>query len=144
MNTYGMRNVSIEKIDNYGWPSWLIYADTERFGIHEIMAQFGSLEEATHWCRENGVEIEPVTAVDRIMKEIGNGSGKVQIGNAMYRNLYLDGEKIMGYSHRNGWCNLTEMVRDCKMLDENTGKTPNRFGGRQKTLTVRFGNTCTW
>ena len=138
-----MKNVNIEKEVHSGFTAWMVYADTERFGKHQIMAQCISKEEAERWCKANGVELEMPTAEERLEKEFWNG--KIQIGNTMYRRIHIKDEKIMGYCSKWGWTDITYMIKECKMVSENIGKTKERIT-KTKTAnrTVKFGNACSW
>lgn len=139
--TYGMTNVQITKETHSNVTSWMVYADTERFGKHEIMVQFISEKEAIEWCKANGVTFEIETAWEMVEKEIAKGFSKVQIGNAMYRNLRIENGRIIGHSNGLwGWRDITKMIEDCKMISENVGKTREGKAGR----TVKFGKACTW
>ena len=56
MATYGMSKVSIEEKRFCGNQTGIfVYADTVRWGKHEIMYQCGTVEEAERWLAENGV-----------------------------------------------------------------------------------------
>lgn len=139
--TYGMTNVQITKETHSNVTSWMVYADTERFGKHEIMGQFISEKEAIEWCKANGVTFETETAWEMVEKEIAKGFSKVQIGNVMYRKLRIENGRIIGHSNGLwGWRDITEMIEDCKMISENVGKTREGKAGR----TVKFGKACTW
>lgn len=141
MATYGMTNVTIEK-ETTGWnlTSYMVYADTERWGTHQIMAQFATEEQAVAWCKENGV-VFGNEAWALAENEVEKGCGKIQIGNVMYRNLYIESDRIYGHSNGYwGWRDITEMIKNCKMVKKNIGKTKEGAAGR----TVKFGSACTW
>lgn len=146
--TYGMRNVSIRECIDYTWPTWLVYADTDRWGDHEIMAQFPTKERALDWCKENGVEdvrFELPSARERAEREVWKGSGKIQIGNVMYRYLKIENDRIIGHSNGYwGWRDITDMIDDCHMISEDIGRSRERVGKGYAGRTVKFGNACTW
>lgn len=143
-NTYDMKNVEIIKEVHSGFIAYMVYADTERFGIHQIMAQCISKEEAEKWCKDNGVELEQ-SAQELFEKEIENkGFGKIQIGSTMFRRLRKENGKYIGYG---GWGSgfkydddLTDAIMNCKKDKKGNWKT--QFRGQNRT--VKFGNACTW
>lgn len=136
---WGMTNVEIKAEGNI----WTVYADTERFGTHEIMAQCISKAEAEAWCKANGVELEK-TAVQLFEEELAKPWGKVQIGSSMFRNLSKENGRYFGY----GGCiyggkytqDITDAIMNCKQDKRGVWKT--QFNDHRKT--VKFGNACTW
>lgn len=143
---YGMTNVTIEKEVHGNVTSWMVYADTERFGEHEIMAQCISEEEALNWCKENGVEFENSEAWERAVKEVNTICGQIQIANTMYRRLYIADGHIYGHSPSwGGHRDLTNLLRRCKMTGKDIGKTSStKKCGRYNNFTVKFGSACTF
>lgn len=144
---YGMTNVTIEKeIHSGNVTSWIVYADTERWGKHQIMAQFGKEEWAENWCKENGVVFENSNAWEMAEKEVNTPFGKIQIGNTMYRRLYIKDGHLYGHSPSwYGFRDITTLIQNCKMTGEKVGKTTDeKERGRYKNFTVKFGNECTW
>lgn len=143
--TYGMTNAEIVESMVCGTTkTYLVYADTERFGKHEIMAQFPTRRESEEWLRANGVEVEK-TAIDMLDEQVGAPFGRVQIGNAMYRRLYRDGDKYMGYSKSDGWTVLNGFFDEAVVTGEGTAKTTSGLlYGWMKSKTIKFGNACTW
>lgn len=142
--TYGMTNVSIKKEIHSGVTSYMVYADTERWGKHGIMAQFATEEEAKTWCKVNGVEIEEKTAIQLFEEEMNKPFGKIQIGCAMFRRLRKENGRYIGFG---GWGSgfkydedLTDALMNCKMTGDKVGKTKFRGGNK----TVKFGTKCTW
>lgn len=143
--TYGMTNVTIEKEVHGNVTSYMVYADTERFGKHEIMAQCISKEEAEQWCKENGVTFELPTARERAEQEVAKGFGKIQIGNVMYHNLHIEDGKIIGHSGTWGWRDITVMIDECKMKSKDIGRSREHISGDYyQNRTVKFGNACTF
>lgn len=142
--TYGMTNVVIEMETHSGVISWMVYADSIRFGQHAIMAQCISKEEAEAWCTANGVPQVKRTAVECFRSEAEKGaSGKLQIGNAMFRRLREVDGRFFGYGGGYGSrydTDLTDAIRSCKMGADGIGRTA--FRGQKKT--VKFGTKCTW
>ena len=136
--TWGMANVEIKLVGNI----WTVYADTERFGQHEIMAQCISKAEAETWCRTNGAE-PGKTAVQLFEEEMSKPFGKLQIGNAMFRNLRIEDGRYFGYGGGIGGKytqDITDAIMNCKQDKRGVWKT--QFNDRRKT--VKFGNACTW
>ena len=145
--TYGMTNVTIEKEVHSNVTSYMVYADTERFGQHQIMAQCISKEEAEQWCKENGVTFELPTAFERVEQVIAEGWSKVQIGNVMYHNLYIEDGHIFGHSGTWGWRDITKFINECRMVSNDIGKTKEYFGKyheKSENRTVKFGKACTF
>ena len=104
--TYGMTNVTIEKEIHSDVTSWFVYADTERWGERQIMAQFGDEEQAINWCRENGVgmkelNVEAMTA--GIVKHMMITCIKERNGEE-YRNAFGKGTK-------QGWSNYRRQMK---------------------------------
>ena len=104
--TYGMTNVSIEKEIHSGVTSYMVYADTERWGNHEIMAQFATEDEAITWCIENGVsmkELNVETMSAGIVKHMMITCIRKKNGEE-YRNAFGKGTKA-------GWSNYRRQMR---------------------------------
>ena len=55
MNEYGMKNVSIEETSNN---TFVVKADTKRFGFGEIMFESYSFGECIAWLKKNGIKVE--------------------------------------------------------------------------------------
>ncbi len=145
--TYGMTNVIIEK-EETGWhlTSYMVYADTERWGKHQIMAQFATKKQAEQWCKDNGVTFDLPTAWERAEQEAANGSGKIQIGNVMYHNIYIENGHIFGHSNGYwGWRDITQFINDCKMTGKDIGKSKEEIRkNKWQNRTVKFGTACTF
>lgn len=141
---YGMTKVSIEKKTHSGVVSWIVYADSDRFGQHAMMAQYAGLEEAEKWCMDNGAPewTRPATEAEDLFREqVSAPGGKVQIGNLMFHRLRCEGGQCFG--HSGGWeYNLTQAMRLCVMTGNRTGRT--FFASSPRNKTVRFGRDCTW
>ncbi len=153
MATYGMKNVVIKETAwNGNGKMFFIYADTERWGKHEIMYQCYSLELTEKWLAENGVtdyrydksvtDRQPVS--EMVEAELEKPFGKIQIGNVMYRRLRRESDgTIWGYSNGNGLCQIDRYFRDAVKTGNLTAKVA--VGGRWiKSHTIKFGNACTW
>lgn len=153
MNTYNMKNIEIVKTTIAGTTeTFLVYADTERFGEHEIMAQFPSRDAAVKWLQINGVEIEQTTEekveqsiAEMIEEQLKSPSGRVQVANTMYRHIHRVGESIMGYSRSDGWIDLNRFFKEAVPTGKNRAiTTSGMWYGWQKRMTIKFGNECTW
>lgn len=142
VNTYGMTNVEIVEDKIAGaTKTFLVYADTERFGEHEIMAQLPTYKEAVAWLRANGVEYG---VIDRLEKELSTG-GKVQIANTMFRRIYREKDgSIWGYSASDGWRDISRAFDDAVMTGADTAKTKSFGFSYQQVKTIKFGAACTW
>lgn len=144
-----MKNIEIVKYEmGNKMVSWLVYADTERFGEHEIMAQCISEEEAIAWVKEN-TEAEEKSAMDYVEEEIEKAHGKIQIGNVMYHYPRIENNRVYGHSGTWGWRDITNMINDCKMVSNGIGKSREYVLFMDKTKgylnrTVKFGDKCTW
>lgn len=147
-NIYGMRNVEIkEELVCWGTIGFFVYADTDRFGEHEIMAQFPTYKEAVAWCKAQGVVIgDGAEALLRLQIELDkSGCGKVQIGNQMFRRLYKEDGVVWGYNNSDGWQDITRAFTGAVMTGPDTGRTDNYSNSLWiKTKTIKFGNACTW
>ena len=67
-NVYGMENVTIEATNNN---TYAVYADTKRFGKHEMMFESFSVEECLLWAKDNGfefpeIDVQTPDAIDHI------------------------------------------------------------------------------
>ena len=153
MATYGMRNVVIKETAwNGDGKMFFVYADTERFGKHEIMYQCYSLELTEKWLAENHVAeyrydksvIDRQSVIEMVEAEMLEPSGRIQIGNCMYRRLRRDRDgSIWGYSGKNGLCQLDRYFRDAVKTGNKTARTA--IGDRWiHSFTIKFGNACTW
>ena len=141
MATYGMKNVEIRKSTHN---TYLVYADTARFGKHEIMYESHDRNDCVAWLKDNGVEIDK-TPMEMLEEQIAAPCGRIQIGNAMYRRIHRDGDKIYGYSKTNGMTELNRFFKEAVTTGENTATTTSGMTyGWQKKLTIKFGNACTW
>lgn len=147
MSNWGMTNVKIIKEVHNHIPSWMVYADTDRFGKCQIMAQCISREEAEKWCAENGVEIKKADpgVLALFKEEMAKGwAGKIQIGNAMFRRLEIIEDEYYGYSKGlYGTTKITKEIVNCHLTGDRVGTT-NVDAGRIKHKTVKFGDKCTW
>ena len=145
MTAYGMKNIEIVESRIAGTTkTYLVYADTERFGEHEIMAQFPTRKEAEQWIRDNGAEIEQKTAIEMLEEQIESPAGKIQIGNTMYRRIHRDGNEVFGYSNTDGWTKLNRAFEGAVVIGKNLAKTTTFGFGYQRIKTIKFGNACTW
>lgn len=141
-----MKNAIIVKEFHSGMVvSWVVYADSDRFGQHALVAQFPFLEEAEQWCLDNGITEwgrPQKEAEDFFREEMERGWGKVQIGNAMFRRLRHEGGHYYGHSASDYGCEalLTSAMRFCRMTADGVGKTYFRDGHK----TIKFGTKCTW
>lgn len=143
--TYGMKNVEIvEDVVCGTTKTYLVYADTERFGKHEIMAQIPTREAAEKWLKDNGVEIKQKTAMEMLEEQIKSPAGKIQIGNTMYRRIHRDGDDILGYSNTDGWTKLNRAFDGAVVIGKNLAKTTTFGYSYQRVKTIKFGNACTW
>ena len=153
MATYGMMNVVIKQTKwNGDGEMFFVYADTERFGKHEIMYQCYSLELTEGWLAENGVtdyrydksvtDRQPVS--EMVEAELEKPFGKIQIGNVMYRRLRRESDgSIWGHSGKNGLCQLDRYINGAVKTGNLTAKTA--IGDRWiHSFTIKFGNACTW
>lgn len=145
MATYGMTNVEIIESTVCGMTkTYLVYADTKRFGKHEIMAQFPTKKEAEKWLKENGVKIKK-TVEDMINEQIEAPFGKIQIGNMMFRNITKTNDGIWGYSKSEGLTKLDRYFAEAYIDKKGVVKTTSGGTYRwQKSFTIKFGNACTW
>lgn len=152
MATYGMKNAVIKESNLDGIrQTFLVYADSDRFGKHEIMYQSPTLAEAETWLQGNGIDVyrlevsQQKTVAEMVEEEAQKPFGKIQIGNAMYRNLHREDGKLCGYSHRNGWTELDKYFANATATGSKTAKATIRCSnGYNKNLTIKFGNACTW
>lgn len=141
--TYGMMNVTIEKSNNN---TYLVYADTERWGEHEIMFESYSREECITWLKANGWEEEEQT-VEQVMENGVKRHGaffKIQIAGSMYHRVHKEAGKWMGHSNRWGWEELD--LTGFHMTGELTAVRTSWKGQKewQKKQTLKIGKACTW
>ena len=156
MATYGMTKVSIEEKRIAGTTTtFLVYADTARFGKHEIMAQLPTVREAEEWLRANGVTeyayklktaTPGITVSDVLEQELETGCGKVQIGNRMFRHLTREKDgSVWGHGNEDGWTPLDRYFSGAILTGSKTAKVRGFNGmGYLSNLTIKFGTACTW
>lgn len=60
--SYGMENITIEKTDNM---TYAVYADTKRFGKHEMMFESYRLSECKEWLIKNSNVLKAVDAAKK-------------------------------------------------------------------------------
>ena len=143
--TYNMENVEIVESRIAGnIKTYLVYADTERFGKHEIMFQAPTKEDCKKWLSKNGVEIKEKTAWDLLEDEIAKPNGRIQIGNTMYRNLRKENGIVYGYSRTDGLTKLNSAFESAVIIGENKARTTTFAYSYQQIKTIKFGNACTW
>lgn len=106
MATYGMRssNVRIEKSNNN---TYLVFADTERFGMNEIMYESYNFYDCIKWLNANGVDtnyirIDALDEIDHIIHVsfcVDSYDIYYKCGYRQYKtgrnSLTLDEEKFM-------------------------------------------------
>ncbi len=105
-NIYGMTNVTIEREVHSGVESYMVYADTERFGVHEIMAQFATEESAIAWVMENGIKMQEV-AVES-MKE---GDVKHMMITLIRTRNGEEYRKAFGKGTKQAWSNYRRQMK---------------------------------
>ena len=147
---YIMNNIRvIEKETGICRKGYFVVADSDRFGKDEIMCQLSTLNQAIAWLEVRGFTdyefiSEIPTVKDMVRKEIAS-HGKIQIGNAMYRNLYEENGHFYGYSNSNGYTDITSAIENAVIMKNGSVSTWfYRWNNTVRYCTMKFGNACTW
>lgn len=146
MAAYNMTNIRIEEalICSGTVKTVLIYADSERFGENEIMAQLPTMRAALEWLQNNGVDLHEL-ALEWLQNEIDTTGGRVQVANTMFRRIYRDNSgSLWGYSNGSGWCVLDKYFAAAVVCGAGRAKTSFSEWYGPAGATVKFGNACTW
>lgn len=149
---YIVSNIHYESVTDYNGNiySWLVKADSARFGSDAVMAQLPTLEQAKEWARCNLVDVKSWASADERIRQECDRHGKIQIGYWMYHNPYIDENgHVFGYSNSHGWQDITSYLKYCVMKSEDIGKTfIAEYDPHTNTIgtfrTVKFGNACAW
>lgn len=155
---YGMEHITIELSTNN---TFLVYADTERFGEHEIMFESYKKEDCERWLRECKAiywkdltvqqKEERFTAdtVEEMLEELTSETGitKVQISNRMYHSVQKDRNGNWIGRGMYGWETIDfkgfELTKKSHFIAKRVS-TWGKDNERTKTETLKMGTACTW